>query len=430
MDFVVAKGIPPILGKNGYIELKYKNSGHKQDGQLILQHEVESVEKGDVVAQLISPESGTTGTDIYGEIVAPGNLINTVLKAGTGCELTEDGNRAIAKVSGKPILKGNTISVSPTYTLNHDIDMKIGNIKFKGDLTINGNVLDGMSAEATGKVIVNGYVANARVIAGGDAVIQQNVVGATIRAGGIASICQRLLKNIESVNLSINAIPAVLRILKQQPMFQKNRDVEKLGDGVLLKVLFDTKYVGLKALSKDILGDLNTLKQQYDDPLIASTKEAYNNFTDNILNRIPLDLKTIDAITQYLQGFQEKMFVFLDFLRDKSTETSKVTVIYIQNSTIESSGDVIIKGRGSYSSNIYAGQHVNVQGVFKGGEIVAAGNVKITELGSETEVPTAIKVNKGNFIYCNTIHPGVRLKAGSRIEKITHRMLDYRLMDE
>jgi len=70
-----------------------------------------------------------------------------------------------------------------------DIDLRVGNIDFPGDVVIRGEVRDGFAVKAGKSILCTGCIGAARIDCGGDLVTQQGIVGkekAVIRVGGTA----------------------------------------------------------------------------------------------------------------------------------------------------------------------------------------------------------------------------------------------------
>src|SRR5690606_39275326 len=103
----------------------------------------------------------------------------------------------------------------------------------------------------------------------------------------------------------------------------------------------------------------------------------------------------------------------------------------VQNAHLECSGQVRITGKGSYSSNIFAGGDVIIQGspgTFRGGEIVAGGNGRVRGLGSPAEVVTEVRIKPGKRLKAGRVHPGVVIYAGARVERITNEQKLFTLV--
>ncbi|MGI6332241.1 MAG: DUF342 domain-containing protein [Zhaonellaceae bacterium] len=426
-EFIVAKGQEPQPGVNGYIDclFKKKRKGKKEDNgaPLVHVHDVISVEPGERLVEIVPPKPGKSGMNVYGNVVESPPAKKAKLVVGKGVQLTADEKGAIALISGRPVLKGNNLAVYPSYTLTGDIDTKTtGQIKFKGDLVIKGNVLDGMKIDATGKVLISGYVANSTIHAGGDIIIERNLVGGTVRAGGVASICQRLLSNLKSLVSSLKLLAPAVAQLKTHPSVARNKDLKHLGDGVLIKMLFNTKFSKVPPLFTNIDEDLEQLIQYYESPELEGFRKFFEEANKKICARVPVELNTVEKIDGYIRSFTSEADKVQGIILTHSEENARLLVAYVQNSTVESSGDVVVTGKGCYNSNIYAGGNVeiyNQPGVFRSGEISACGNVKVRELGSEAETITSVTLPKGKWLIADKVYPGVIIKAGIRIEHIT-----------
>ena len=85
-----------------------------------------------------------------------------VLSAGEGAILTKDGKRVVATRSGRPTMsrRRNKFKVSVVNELVHagDVDLSSGNIGFKGDVLILGNVTENMLVESKQDIKINGLV--------------------------------------------------------------------------------------------------------------------------------------------------------------------------------------------------------------------------------------------------------------------------------
>ncbi|MDS1029500.1 FapA family protein [Bacillota bacterium LX-D] len=423
VEYIVAKGDPPLPGKDAAIRKIYeeKNLNSEQDASLMRYFNLISVEAGEPLVEIIPPEPGKNGTDVLGNIVSSPPPKTIDLRAGKGAVLSSDGTKASAAIAGNPVLKGTIISVSPVYALTGDVDTKTGHINFKGDITIYGNVQDGMKVTASGKVLVNGFVGKSLIVAGGDVLIQQNMVGGTARAGGAATVYQKLHGSLLKTKDILKRLKQGVKQLKENSAFAHNQDVAKFGDGVLLRVLLDSKFKKLPLLLQEIGQELEKLLSTPNEELEFFQK-SYINFRKEILVRISTKLNTASAISEFIEKFLGDIDQFLAVIGDEIKDKSKLVIPYAQNSHLESSGDVLITGKGCYSSNIYAGGNVVIYGspgVFRGGEITAEGSVKVRELGSHGEALTMVSVKKGKWVVADKVFPGVTVKVGSRTEKFS-----------
>jgi len=82
---------------------------------------------------------------------------------------------------------GQNLQIQNTFTVKGDISNATGNINFVGNLIVNGNVLAGFAAQASGNITINGSVEDATVVAGGNIVITEGINGGgqgKVQAGG------------------------------------------------------------------------------------------------------------------------------------------------------------------------------------------------------------------------------------------------------
>ncbi|MFW6228877.1 MAG: FapA family protein, partial [Alkalispirochaeta sp.] len=80
--------------------------------------------------------------------------------------------------SGEVVYEKNRIAVQTSHTIQGDVDMKIGNIKFPGTITIGGTVRSGFYVVSGGDIRIAGGVEGALLSADGDILIKQGVKGA------------------------------------------------------------------------------------------------------------------------------------------------------------------------------------------------------------------------------------------------------------
>ena len=113
-----------------------------------------------------------------------------------------------------------------------------------------------------------------------------------------------------------------------------------------------------------------------------------------------------------------ELYTFLESLDEEIQETEDLIIIpadiylsYCQSSKIEASGNVIITGKGQYTSNIKAIKNIeftNHGAVCRGGKLSAGAEIKLKTVGSLAGISTKLKVPKDGRItadiaYNNTI---------------------------
>ncbi|MBQ8971038.1 MAG: DUF342 domain-containing protein, partial [Lachnospiraceae bacterium] len=182
--YVLAKGKEVTQGTDGAIEYLFNTNPDtrpkmNEDGSVDFfnLNIINSCGAGDVLARLSPAVPGEDGTDIYGKFVLPREVFTPSFKAGGAhTEISEDGTELRSTVNGNVSLFEDTVFVKDVYEVK-DVDTSTGNIDYKGDVLISGNVLGGFSVKATGTVEVKGVVEGARIEAGEDIIIGRGMNG-------------------------------------------------------------------------------------------------------------------------------------------------------------------------------------------------------------------------------------------------------------
>lgn len=191
-----ACGTAPIDGKDGYLDYKF-NTGDKTNKPKILDDGrvdfrqidyFDAVKKSQILMVAIPPAQGGDGTNVLNQVVShkPGKPAPK-FPGGKNVELSEDGTKLLASISGHLILNNNKITISPVLTIDGDVGPATGNVNFEGSVDIKGHVMTGFSIIATGNIAVNGVVEGAYIESDADINLYNGIQGAekaTIKAGG------------------------------------------------------------------------------------------------------------------------------------------------------------------------------------------------------------------------------------------------------
>lgn len=151
----------------------------RDDGTLDMRDlgEIETVKVGDPLMRVQPAESGKNGYNVHGEVIfskTPDNLRFTV-GDGTRVDLL-DSMLLVASRAGVPLKIKGGMMVSEVLIVQ-EVDLKVGNLNYDGNILVKGNVVGGMTVKSTGDIIVNGFVESSEIIAGGSVVIKQGVLG-------------------------------------------------------------------------------------------------------------------------------------------------------------------------------------------------------------------------------------------------------------
>ncbi|MCL6635207.1 MAG: FapA family protein [Peptococcaceae bacterium] len=421
--YLIAEGIPPGDTVDERVELNFaagpgeqKVSAESEKVNFRDMVEIPSVEPGALLAVKHFGVQGTPGRKVTGDIIPPAKPQVFELVGGKGVEISPDGSKAYASIGGRPVARktGNRyfIDVEPVLHKKGDVDISSGNIRFKGDVVVHGNVCEGMTVQAAGKIDIRGMVFQARIAAQGDIKAGRNIMGSDIVAGGNNSFFKALHKILDSLHTDLAEIARVVPELARHP---KMKDVKT---GQLVQVLIDRKYGRVPGL----IAEMVKLSGQNSFILPREMGQLLEKVEKNLSGLNLLKIESVEQLQSLLSEILDVQRVIDGMARDRAG----ITFGYAVNSRIEASGDVRVEGLGCINTTIRAGGNVNIKGVFRGGEIVAGGDVILNEAGSELGVRTLVRAGEGRKIYIKKAHGGVRIQIGDRRANITTLQLNIK----
>lgn len=193
VSYVIAKGIPPVHGKDAdmqyFFERDVKASPKElEDGRMDYRelNLVISVTKGTLLAEKIPATEGGAGKNVFGNEAAAKRGRDFIPPVGKGVERSEDGLRLFAAADGCPMVTGKQLKVLAVYEVKGDVDFSTGNVYFMGSVIVRGNVKSGFKVAASGNVEVFQGVEDARIEADGKVLVKRGISGqgkAFIKAG-------------------------------------------------------------------------------------------------------------------------------------------------------------------------------------------------------------------------------------------------------
>ncbi len=184
VDYVFAKGTPPLNGEDAWIEYFF-NTNHNlrpkknEDGSVDYRdlNTISRVEAGQMLAKLHPVVLGKAGIDVYGGPVQGRQEKNLKLDFSNNITLSEDKTEIYSNVTGHASLVNGKVFVADVYDVPADVDNATGNIVYDGNVTIKGNVKTGFSVTAKGDIIVEGVVEAAFLSAGGQIIVKRGING-------------------------------------------------------------------------------------------------------------------------------------------------------------------------------------------------------------------------------------------------------------
>lgn len=191
--FLVAEGISPERGKDGYYEFFFRTGipqipAIRKDGSVDYQNTVyfEQVKAGQIIAEYHAALPGKSCRAVDGtEIPAHGGQEKQILR-GRGFLLSPDKKTYLARESGKIELKDNKIIIQPLMVVD-EVTISTGNLRFNGSIWVRGNVGSGVVIQAADELVVEGNVEAAHLQSGKKIVIKNGVSGggyAVVKSGG------------------------------------------------------------------------------------------------------------------------------------------------------------------------------------------------------------------------------------------------------
>ncbi|KPU44648.1 septum site-determining protein MinC [Oxobacter pfennigii] len=369
---------------------------------------VTAVEPGDLLAELIAGIKGEIGVDVTGKEIPFKKAKRLILKAGKGVHLSRDGLQAFADIAGRPELKKDTVNVHKIYEVEKDVDLSTGNIEFIGDVVVNGNINEGMKVKAGSSVIVHGNVTGGEIVAGGDVTIMKNAISSKIIAGSVDYFKHNLidiLSDISKVLMSIFSAASALKVTGKVPKIYK--------DGQIIKLLIDTKYNNLNGQITTLRNILQENRENLDMDTLRMGALLVKFFSGNG----PVLLESLSDLKTHAEQIDNMIETFKDELKNPSN----ITVMYIQNSELSTTGNIVIKGKGCHTSDLNCRGDVLIEvkgSVTRGGNIAAGGNIKVYELGSASGAITTVSTGKDSTITCAIAHANSVIKVGEQAMRL------------
>ena len=198
----IARGQSPRKGRDAGVTLTFDpetqhEPAAREDGGVDFRTTLaeQFVEADTVLARRQPPVEGTEGEDVFGQAVAPPRVQDRLLEQMAGPNTEVRGEELVAVETGQPVLAGQRISVLQVIEVPGDLDYSVGNIGFRGDVVVRGDVLPGFTIEASGSVSVSGVTEGASIQAG-QGLTLGGVVGGhdtVLKAGG--DLVARFLHN-------------------------------------------------------------------------------------------------------------------------------------------------------------------------------------------------------------------------------------------
>lgn len=418
---VVAEGVTPTPGEDERVELFFPTQPVQflpDDKDVVDYREtssIVSVEEGTLLAEKHPGVRGSEGISVLGEILPPPGLRTVKLKAGKGAVLSEDGSKVFSTMSGRPSIKeagpNRIISCEPIYVHSGDVDIKTGNLRFKGDIKITGNVHEAMTVQASGRVEIMGLVTRATIISGSRLVVYGNVIGSTLRSGILFPGAKKMSFILMDLYTDLLNLAQAIEQLKKQ----KRLDFSQIDFGRVVFGLMDTRFKNLRPMIKNI--------QSFSVPEGSELPAEVKDALESLKCLWGIGSLTADNYSHMLKNVAGALELLV---QNNEQGNSVINIRAALTSVIQSAGDVNVSGQGCVNTTINAGGNVLIRGSFKGGEIFCEGNADINELGSDLGIPPVIRVAPSGTIKVGKAFPGAVIQVGKRRVTISREMGSFK----
>jgi len=410
----VATGTPPGPTVDGWIEylvpfsverVQVSDEAAEPVDYLDLRR-IPTVKAGTTLAVVHPGQRGTPGTDVYGRVVEAPEPQEPVLRAGPGVQLVGDGRAAVALQSGRPARQDHLLMVLPTYTVEGDVDVETGHIRFDGDVVVLGSVKEGTKVLSGGRVMVAGTVDGGTVRGRLGVQVAGSVVSSTVMAGGSAAAARTLLNELQPLLQMLERLVASLRYLKEQPQYHQIGD-RRPPDGVLIKRLLELKFPSLPKQVQRLFERSKTFDE---------TDMALEGAVAVLIRALVTPGPLILADGTELEEAVEQLKAASYRLEADASMEADIGVRHVQNAALHASGRISIRHGSIFNSEVVAGTGITVyRGVVRGGSLqVFRGAISLDEVGSPLGARTRLKVIDGGTVQARLVHPNVVVEIAGR----------------
>ncbi|MCI8415206.1 MAG: DUF342 domain-containing protein [Ruminiclostridium sp.] len=183
--FPVARGKPPRPGEDGKLTelFQRRTNMHTEirDGSEVdfgPDSQVQPIRKGTVICIIRPPKEGLDGMDVAGQTLPSPPVVSAYVPKGKNTIIDRGGRALTAGVDGILYIEDDRFCIQEQKIIDGDVEQFQGTLQISGNLYIGGNVDGGVVVEASGDIIINGKMGQARVTStGGTIRVQQGVYG-------------------------------------------------------------------------------------------------------------------------------------------------------------------------------------------------------------------------------------------------------------
>lgn len=183
--FPIARGTSPKAGEDGKVTELFQRRWNmcletQQEGQVDFSQDIplQPVRKGTVICLIRPLKEGTDGMDVTGRTLPCPQAAAANIPQGENTAVSRGGQALTASVDGILYIQNDLFCVHEQKIIDGDLDQFQGVLRISGNLYIAGNVDGGAVIEASGDIVINGKLGQARVTStGGTIHVQRGIYG-------------------------------------------------------------------------------------------------------------------------------------------------------------------------------------------------------------------------------------------------------------
>ncbi len=384
-EVIVAVGLDPVEGRNGYLEQLVDFQALRRVGVLADTPLLRRVRKRD----------GIPGRDVTDRELGVPPVKDARIRAGQGVSVDEQGIMAIATVDGAPYVdsEGN---VEVRHELVVEVvDTVCGDITFNGSVRVQGDVGEGRTIIARDEIVVEGAVDRAHLESGGSMTVEGSIMSSVLRAGGERAVAATIADRVLDLPRALGVVAAQARQMRDSG---ESRGTE-VSHGLSIQLV-------LERIHRSVLPNIATMLEDLREagPTHAAAAERVARW-----HRM---LSTAANISLTVEQFQEivvEVGALAEDVQRATEQPADLVVSYMQASEAEATGTVTLMGKGIFNSRIVAWGGMEAQqyeAVFRGGSILSHGRVHVREVGSPAGAKTLVQLAQGAKLEADRAYAG------------------------
>lgn len=367
--FCIAEGKTSIPGKDGsiryYFDLekpllpKLNSDGTVNYKEL---DSINTVNKGDVLAEIIPPVEGEEGIKVNGDVIPYVKGRIPKFKCGKNVTVSSDGMFLKSETNGLVEFKNCKVSVSEVLSVEN-IDSSTGNINFDGNVIVNKDILNGFTLKAGGSVEVKGALEGGLIESGGDVLIRQGIQGYNrLTVNTEANLSAKFIENsVVNVGANITA-----EAIMHSDVSSKSNILVLGRKGLIVGGICKAKYeirariIGSTMATTTVLevGVDPDIKQKYEE-LDGKFKASKEN-----LEKINQSLKVLEVLKRSDKLDSRKEELYNELSRAQLTLNLEISKIDRKLKEVKNQMNTLSSGKIKVADTIYPGVKIVIGNSF------------------------------------------------------------------